>query len=105
MSARARIDALTAPTLVSCPLLSAVHDLRLLYWKVEDSGKNAEDEAAHADNKVARRILLRYYRVWVPSNCFPPEFGPPPRLYLLPSTARASVYRCRVVSAWCAHIP
>ena len=25
---------------------------------------------------------LRYYRVWVASNCFPPEFGPPPRLYL-----------------------
>ena len=31
----------------------------VVYWKVEDSGKNAEDEAAHADNKVPRRILLR----------------------------------------------
>src|SRR5262245_1604819 len=25
----------------------------IVYWKVEDSGKNAEDDAAHADNKVA----------------------------------------------------
>jgi len=36
----------------------------IVYWKVKDLDKNAEqDEAAHADNKVPRRILLRYYRV------------------------------------------
>jgi hypothetical protein len=37
----------------------------IVYWKVEESGKNAEDETAHADSKVPRRILLGYYRVWV----------------------------------------
>jgi hypothetical protein len=38
-------------------------EILIVYWKVEDSGKNTEHEAAHADNKIPRRILLRYYRV------------------------------------------
>jgi hypothetical protein len=47
----------------------------IVYWKVEDSGKNAEDEAAHADNKVPRRILLRHYLVWCPQIVFDRNSG------------------------------
>jgi len=88
-------------TMVACLGVEPVAAVRR--WRTARV-KNAE---RFANDHNVPLLLLTADRglVGKDDRLLPGEFGPPPRLYLLPSTARASVYKYRVVSAWCGCLP
>ena len=46
----------------------------IVFWKIEDAKRNAEDlDTEETDKKTRRRFLLRFYRVWNLEQCELPQ--------------------------------